>query len=147
MRFDSKQLGTVEVDESTVITFPQGIPALENCTRFKLFHDITQALPQVYWLQSLDDPGITFCLTQPERLGVRFQIELSDDEVAQLQLQGPQDVAILLMLYRPLDLERDAHPALGPLQANLRNPLLIGLSSRHGIQKNGLMMDVLLHTP
>ncbi|XLM21996.1 flagellar assembly protein FliW, partial [Chromobacterium piscinae] len=65
MRFDSKQLGTVEVDESTVITFPQGIPALENCTRFKLFHDITQALPQVYWLQSLDDPGITFCLTQP----------------------------------------------------------------------------------
>ncbi|MEN7431694.1 flagellar assembly protein FliW [Chromobacterium sp. TRC.1.1.SA] len=147
MRFDSNQLGNVEVDEATVITFPQGIPALENCTRFKLFHDITHPVPQMYWLQSLDDPGITFSLAQPERLGVRFQVELSDEEVAQLQLQEPQDAAILLMLYRPLDQQRESHPALGTLQANLCNPLVIGLSSRRGIQKTGLKIDILLHTP
>ncbi|AVG16959.1 flagellar biosynthesis protein FliW [Chromobacterium vaccinii] len=147
MRFDSNQLGNVEVDEATVITFPQGIPALENCTRFKLFHDITHPVPQMYWLQSLDDPGITFSLAQPERLGVRFQVELSDEEVAQLQLQEPQDAAILLMLYRPLDQQRESHPALGALQANLCNPLVIGLSSRRGIQKTGLKIDILLHTP
>ncbi|OHX14702.1 flagellar assembly protein FliW [Chromobacterium sphagni] len=147
MRFDSSQLGNVEVDEKTIITFPHGIPALENCTRFKLFHDATHPMPQVYWLQSLDDPGITFSLTLPERLGVRFQIELSDQEVAQLQLQGPEDAAILLMLYRPLEADRDSHPALGPLQANLCNPLVIGLSSQRGIQKTGLQIDVLLHTP
>ncbi|AAQ59620.1 flagellar assembly protein FliW [Chromobacterium violaceum] len=147
MRFDSNQLGNVEVDETTIITFPQGIPALENCTRFKLFHDITQPTPQMYWLQSLDDPGITFSLALPDRLGVRFQIELSDEEVAQLQLSGPQDAAILLMLYRPLDLDRDSHPVLGALQANLCNPLVISLSSRRGIQKTGLKIDILLHTP
>ncbi|MCP6675143.1 flagellar assembly protein FliW, partial [Klebsiella pneumoniae] len=89
----------------------------------------------------LDDPGITCSLAQPERLGVRFQIELSDEEVAQLQLQEPQDAAILLMLYRPLDQQRESHPALGALQANLCNPQVIGLSSRRGIQKTGLKID------
>ncbi|QEL54954.1 flagellar assembly protein FliW [Chromobacterium paludis] len=146
MRFDSNQLGAVEVDESTVITFPQGIPALENCTHFKLFHDATHPQPNMFWLQSLDDPGITFSLALPERLGVRFEIELNAEEVATLQLQDPQDAAILLMLYRPLDLERDAHPALGQLQANLCNPLVISLSSRLGIQKTGLKIDILLHS-
>ncbi|AUH51602.1 flagellar biosynthesis protein FliW [Chromobacterium sp. ATCC 53434] len=147
MRFDSNQLGSVEVDETTVITFPQGIPALENCTRFKLFHDITHPLPQVYWLQSLDDPGVTFSLALPDRLGVRLQIELSDEEVAELGLSSPQDAAVLLMLYRPLDAQRESHPALGALQANLCNPLVISLASRRGIQKTGLLIDVLLHTP
>ncbi|KUM04813.1 flagellar assembly protein FliW [Chromobacterium subtsugae] len=147
MRFDSGQLGNVEVDEQTILTFPHGIPALENCTRFKLFHDAAHKTPQVYWLQSLDDPGITFSLALPERLGVRFQVELTDDEVAQLQLRGPEDAAILLMLYRPLETERDSHPALGQLQANLCNPLVVSLSSQRGIQKTGLKIDILLHTP
>ncbi|UTH73073.1 flagellar assembly protein FliW [Chromobacterium sp. IIBBL 290-4] len=147
MHFTSDQLGNVEVDETTIITFPQGIPALESCTRFKLFHDATHPNPHMFWLQSLDAPGITFSLTLPEQLGVRYQIQLNDDEVEHLQLKGPEDAAILLMLYRPLQLERESHPALGQLQANLANPLVIGLSSQRGIQKTGLQLDVLLHSP
>jgi Tfp pilus assembly protein PilW len=57
MLFNSSQLGTVEVDESTIINFAQGIPALENCTQFKLFHNADSANPSVFWMQSLTTPA------------------------------------------------------------------------------------------
>ncbi|AXT47003.1 MULTISPECIES: flagellar assembly protein FliW [Chromobacterium] len=142
MRFQSSQLGQVDIDESTVITFPRGIPALENCTRFKLFHNATQAQPQVFWLQSLDDPGVIFSITTPEALDIRYEIELDDAEVSELKLQQPQDVAILLMLSNQAD---EQHPALSTMKANIRNPLVINLQSRTGLQKMGLQCDILLH--
>ncbi|PTU70834.1 flagellar assembly protein FliW [Chromobacterium haemolyticum] len=142
MLFQSRQLGQVDIDESTVITFPRGIPALENCTRFKLFHNATQAQPQVFWLQSLDDPGVIFSITTPEALDIRYEIELDDTEVSELKLQQPQDVAILLMLSNQAN---EQHPALSTMKANIRNPLVINLQSRTGLQKVGLQCDILLH--
>ncbi|OQS40613.1 flagellar assembly protein FliW [Chromobacterium haemolyticum] len=142
MLFQSCQLGQVDIDESTVITFPRGIPALENCTRFKLFHNATQAQPQVFWLQSLDDPGVIFSITTPEALDIRYEIELDDTEVSELKLQQPQDVAILLMLSNQAD---EQHPALSTMKANIRNPLVVNLQSRTGLQKVGLQCDILLH--
>ncbi|MBK0415636.1 flagellar assembly protein FliW [Chromobacterium haemolyticum] len=142
MLFQSSQLGQVDIDESTVITFPRGIPALENCTRFKLFHNATQAQPQVFWLQSLDDPGVIFSITTPEALDIRYEIDLEDTEVSELKLQQPQDVAILLMLSNQAD---EQHPALSTMKANIRNPLVINLQSRTGLQKVGLQCDILLH--
>ncbi|WP_293764227.1 flagellar assembly protein FliW [uncultured Aquitalea sp.] len=144
MLFNSSQLGAVEVDETTIITFANGIPALENCTRFKLFHDADKTQPSVFWLQSLDNPDITISLTTPQALGVRFEVELDDAEVAQLALTNPGEAAILLMLYQE-QADDDSHPALGRLSANLRNPLVFNLSSRQALQKTGLVFDILVH--
>ena len=60
MLFTTGLLGKVEVDESRVIEFPDGIPGFDNCTRFNLFHDAEQNAPQVFWMQSLDDPDLLF---------------------------------------------------------------------------------------
>lgn len=147
MLFNSSQLGTVEVDESTIINFAQGIPALENCTQFKLFHNADSDTPSVFWMQSLDDAGITLSVTHPSQLGVRYEVELSDEEVSRLALSTPEDAVILVLLYQEQQEQpaSESHPALGELKANIRNPLIINLASRQGLQKTGLSCDILLH--
>jgi len=90
MLFNSSLLGEVDVDENTIITFAHGLAAFENCTRFKLFHDADRNNPRVYWLQSLDNPDVLFSVTDPGRLGIRYEVLLSDDEIASLALARPR---------------------------------------------------------
>jgi len=144
MLFNSSLLGQVEVDENTIITFEAGLPAFENCTRFKLFHEADSNNPSVFWMQSLDNPDVLFSVTDPQRLGIRYEIELSQDEVAALALSRQEDAAILLTIYRELPSD-EANPALSQLRANVRNPLIINLATQKALQKTGLACDIVFH--
>lgn len=145
MLFTTSLLGKVEVDESRVIEFPQGLPGFEQCTRFKLFHDATQAAPQVFWMQSLDDADLLFSVTDSTTLGLRYEIDLSDEEVALLKLANPQDVSVLVMVYKEPQPDSQGHPLLSPIKTNIRNPLVINHKTLFGIQKSGLGCDIVLH--
>ncbi|MDC7697831.1 flagellar assembly protein FliW [Vogesella indigofera] len=144
MLFNSSLLGQVEVDENTIITFEAGLPAFENCTRFKLFHEADSDSPSVFWMQSLDNPDVLFSVTDPQKLGIRYEIELSQDEVAALALSRQEDAAILLTIYRELPSD-EANPALSQLRANVRNPLIINLATQKALQKTGLACDIVFH--
>ncbi|MDC7690141.1 flagellar assembly protein FliW [Vogesella indigofera] len=144
MLFNSSLLGQVEVDENTIITFEAGLPAFENCTRFKLFHEADSDNPSVFWMQSLDNPDVLFSVTDPQKLGIRYEIELSQDEVAALALSSQEDAAILLTIYRELPSD-EANPALSQLRANVRNPLIINLATQKALQKTGLACDIVFH--
>ena len=144
MLFNSSLLGQVEVDENTIITFEAGLPAFENCTRFKLFHEADSDNPSVFWMQSLDNPDVLFSVTDPQKLGIRYEIELNQDEVAALALSRQEDAAILLTIYRELPGD-EANPALSQLRANVRNPLIINLATQKALQKTGLDCDIVFH--
>jgi flagellar assembly factor FliW len=145
MLFTTSLLGNVEVDESNVIEFPQGLPGFENCTRFKLFHDATSATPQVFWMQSLDDADLLFSVTEPERLGLRYELDLSDQDVALLQLTRAEDALIVVMVYKEDQAGDELHPLLSPIKANVRNPLVLNLATRLGLQKTNLSCEIVLH--
>lgn len=141
MLFNSSLLGEVDVDENTIITFAHGLPAFENCTRFKLFHDADRNNPRVYWLQSLDNPDVLFSVTDPCRLGIRYEVLLSDEEIATLALARPEDAMVLLIVYRELD-SQETNPVLAQLRANVRSPLIINLTTLRGMQKPNLECDI-----
>lgn len=144
MLFNSSLLGEVEVDENTIITFEHGLPAFEHCTRFKLFHDADRANPRVYWLQSLDNPDVLFSVTDPNQMGIRYEVSLDDADVATLGLSRPEDAMVLLIIYRELDTE-EPNPVLSQLRANVRNPLILNLATQRGMQKNNLSCDIVFH--
>lgn len=144
MLFNTSLLGEVDIDEQSVITFANGLPAFEHCKRFKLFHDAECESPRVHWLQSLDDADVLFSVTDPANLGIRYEVQLSDAEVAQLQLRRPEDVGVLLIIYR--DGEEDSkQPLLSHLRANVRNPLIINFANQHGLQLGNLDCDIVFH--
>ncbi len=73
------------------------LAGLEGCRRFQLCHDagVEPNAPRVWWLQSLDQPDLTFSVTDPANLGVRYVLELSDEQAAALKLQRAEDAVVL----------------------------------------------------
>lgn len=132
MKLTSPVLGEIEVDDSKVIHFPNGLAGLEHLKQFVLAHEepAQGETPRVFILQSVDDPEISFSLVVPEALGVRYELELSDDEVALLQANAPEEVVIAVIVRRD-----DAHPDSHGLKANFMGPILINTNTRQAMQK------------
>ena len=128
MKIDIERLGltNVSIDPETLFTFPEGIAGFEECKRFKLFHEEGKAT--VFWLQSVDDTSVMFPIVAPEAFDIEYQIELSDADCALIDLQGPDDVAVVVIVYR-----NEAEG--GKIAANTRSPVILNTRSRKGMQK------------
>ena len=122
---DSPRFGSLEVEPSRVIEFPVGMAGFEDCTRYSLFHPDEDA-PRYFILQSLDDPSVAFHIADPADFGFNFDIELSDEEIALLQMSDAADLAVMVILTKG--------DVRSPLRANLNAPLVINLVSRRGLQ-------------
>lgn len=140
MKINSTRFGTHEIDPESILTFPQGIPGFENCTRFKLFHE-DKAQPVVHWLQSIDDPNVSFSVVDPAKFGLNYEITLTDEEVKQLSVENTGDIAVMLIAYKP-----QAGTAGANVSANINGPILLNIRARLGMQKVlvGLEADVTL---
>lgn len=125
MNIDSPRFGTLSVEPSRIIEFPRGLAGFEDCRRFTLFHPEGTEL-RYFILQSLDDPAVAFHITDPARFDFGYEITLSDEEAAELQLTDPAQAVVVVILAKDGD---DA-----PLRANLNAPLIINLESRRGLQ-------------
>ncbi len=133
LRFSPEE---IEIDPGSVLTFPNGLPGLESCKRFKLFHEENK--PTIFWMQSLDDPGIIFSVADPALFEHEYEIQLSDAEVALLQVDDPAFLKVLVLLYRTGGdnaalLSKSPSPA--GIEVNWRGPVIINLQKRLGMQK------------
>lgn len=106
--------GEVAVPADHVITFVQPVLGFDRLTTFIIYQ--TQSGP-MYWLQSLEDPTVSFCLLAPYEAGIDPDIELGTEDVIDL---GARDHAELT-LYTTVVLDDD--PA--QIRTNLRAPILV----------------------
>jgi flagellar assembly factor FliW len=139
--FNSTRFGTVVYNEETTLQFPNGllqaVEGFENCTNFHLFHE-EEGSRILHYLQSLDDPDLSFTLLDPSYLNIDYEITLNDEEGALLGDFGDEEPVIMLMVYRPLKVEDDAVTQDSEIKAQTQSPLIINPKSRKGIQKVGL---------
>jgi flagellar assembly factor FliW len=150
MKIDIDRFGlkNVQVDPDTLFNFPKGMVGFEDFKRFKLFHE--EGGGTVFWLQSVDDVKIAFPVVASDALDVAYEIELSDEDCALLELKDAADVAIFMVVYRnaPEDKEiavntrfpvvqtiyRNA-PEGKEIAVNTRFPVILNLKTRIGMQK------------
>ncbi len=128
------KLETAETQSSSsdgLIVFPNGLPGFAGARRFRLYKEADQ--PTLFWMQSEDDPGLQFSVTDPALLKVQYEIVLSDEECALLQLEKPEDITILVLLYS--EQGEDDMPPGDNIHANFLGPLVINTHARIGIQK------------
>ena len=135
MKIKSPDFGTVEVADDRIIEFPAGLPGFEQCRRFALVHEEGRE-PEVFLLQSADDPEVAFSVTAPGRLGVNLEFDLTDDDLALLKLDsiGKADDVAVVIIIRSQKAE-EAGPAGAGLSANFMAPLVINTRARLGMQK------------
>lgn len=134
------RFGEINVDPAQVITFPRGIPGFEKNTRWKLLHEIDEqgnlVNGTVVHLQSVDDGEVSLPLTDPALFGFNYNLELTDSETAELELDDPSNIMIFMVLSVKSAAPQNGHSqVMGNIYANISAPILINTKSRIGIQK------------
>ncbi len=134
------RFGELNIDDSQVITFPAGLPGFENNKRWTLFHEVddhgNMVGGVVVHLQSIDDEKLSLPLTDPNLFGFNFELELSDEEAADLKIEDPTDVLVLTTLSIK-DVVPKTGDAIPPenMFTNISAPILINVKSHTGMQK------------
>ena len=134
MQINTALFGPQEIQDDDIITFPEGLPGLENNTRFKVFHE--EGKPTVHWLQSVDDGNVCLSIMEPEMIGIGYDFSLSDEQSAMIDVQESDDLTVAVILAK--ETQNDEAPevteTIGGIRANLNGPLVINTRSRKGIQ-------------
>lgn len=128
MKIESLRFGEIEFDEAKLINFPKGLPGFEDCHAFATIYPESDA-PVLYYLQSVEDPAVSFPITSPDRFGLHYEFTLSDEELALIGLTSSDEASVMVLLRRA-DETPDA-----PVRAVLTAPLVINLERRLALQK------------
>lgn len=123
LMMDSALLGALEIRADTVLTFPAGLPGFVALRDFAL---VETQRDELVWLQSVDDPALTFLLADPFVVVPGFEIELPAPDLAALAGAGAADALLVLVV---VQLEGGA-----PVSANLQSPVVIDRAGRRGRQ-------------
>ena len=125
MKIQSTRFGELNVSEDDVIYFSKGLPGFAEEQRFAL-------LPQgeespFFFLQSTQDPNLTFLLVDPFAFFAEYHFEIDDKLVAQLGLSAEQPPIALCIVNVPQGKMQD-------MTANLSAPIIINRFARLGRQ-------------
>lgn len=118
----SDRLGTLEVDVETVIALPSGLPGFPDASGLVLVG--ADEVGAYCWLQSVDEPGLSFLAVAPGFFFDDYVPELPDDEAAALDLQSAADVQLLCLVA----IAGDA------ITANLMAPVVLNVRTRSARQ-------------
>ena len=113
---DSEHLGSVEVDEASVIELPAGILGFPEQRRYAVVAADDSGLYS--WLQSLDEPQLAFLAVVPSPFFPDYEPVISDEDCATIGLTDPEDAQVLCLV----TVGEDAVTAnlLGPVVLNVR---------------------------
>jgi flagellar assembly factor FliW len=124
MLIQTTRFGPLDVDESKVITFPEGLPGFNHVKDYVII-----PIPQYYpfhCMQAVNQPDLAFAVADPWELFPDYMPQIGDDDEAFLELRSPNDAAVYVMAVIPPDLKN--------ITVNLMAPLVINAASRKGRQ-------------
>jgi flagellar assembly factor FliW len=120
---NTKHFGEIEIDESQIITFEDGLLGFEHIKRYILIQNPDKEVP-FHWLQAVDDPELAFVVTIPFLFKEDYEFDIPDKVIKQLGIEKHEDVVIYSIAVVPEDIKE--------MTINLQGPLII-----HGKNKKG----------
>ena len=125
LNIETRDFGTIEVDENDVYDFPNGLYAFEDNKRFALLSPLGEDVYPM-WLQSLDDPGLCFIVFNPVLIDEGFTVVLADNERSLLGLDSDASAMALVIAKVPADYKHTT--------VNMKSPIVINKDARKAIQ-------------
>ena len=123
----TRHLGEIDIDESKIIEFKEGIPGFEGLKSFALFHDEENGNGEAFmWLQSLDDTDVTFVLLNTFAFMPQYKPILEDSDISDLGEFGDEDLLIRNIAV--------IHDKLENTTVNLKAPIIINAATKLGKQ-------------
>ena len=122
MEIETSRFGRMEVDDERIITFERGLLGFPDLTRYALI----QAGEDNYffWLQSVDEPGLAFVVTDPTIFFKDYDLLLKDDTRQEIGLDDDAFAQVFVICNKVGDW----------LTGNLQGPLVVNARNRCGQQ-------------
>jgi flagellar assembly factor FliW len=116
------RFGVIQIAEDRVITFPKGLLGFPQAKRYCLLEPGEDAC--FFWLQSLDEPGLAFVVTDPALFLNYYSVPIRPDQLGELRLDRLEDAQVFVIVNK----------VENTLTGNLQGPLVINTLSREGEQ-------------
>jgi flagellar assembly factor FliW len=123
IRLESVLLGPLDIRPETVVSFPAGLPGFVTLRNFAL---VDTQCDELVWLQSVDDPDLTFLLADPFVMVPGFAVDIPAADLAVLAGDTPEPNLLVLVVTQ---LEGGV-----PVSANLQSPIVVNRDTRRGRQ-------------
>ncbi|MDL2327153.1 flagellar assembly protein FliW [Ruminococcaceae bacterium OttesenSCG-928-A11] len=125
MTIETRDFGSMELDESEVLQFSVPIFGFDALQRFVVLSD-DEAGPGLLWLQSVDDPATCFILLDPEAIGLEYDPQVPAEASRQLKCEEGDALVVRVIAVVPEDFKDTT--------VNLKSPVVINTAKRLAAQ-------------
>jgi len=122
MKINTSRFGAVEVAESDIIHFSDGLLGFESLKRFFIVDPADETL--ILWLQSADAADVAFPILEPKLFKPDYKVRLSANELRVLRIDSTKSKETLV--YCILTIPAD----VAAMTANLKAPIVINTDSQ-----------------
>lgn len=150
MKIETARFGSQEIEQDTLLHFPNGLSGHSKSKDFKLFHkDESESDPIVFWLQSVDDPDNAYAIIDPSLVGFSYQVALPDEDYHLLDSKNADEIAMMVIITGTEESENTLHEGLTLISGSVTEPLFININSQKGLQRSikDLDYDIFLNIP
>ncbi len=126
MKLTTRVFGEVEIDDSKIINFPNGIIGFPDLKRFTLMHDEEDDSASIQWLQSIEEPGFAMPVIDPLMVCPDYSPEIDKATIADIGELKDEDILVLVTVTVPHDLTK--------MTVNLMGPFVINVAELKGVQ-------------
>jgi flagellar assembly factor FliW len=116
------RFGVIQIAEDRVIHFPKGLLGFSQCKRYCLLEPGEEAC--FFWLQSLDEPGLAFVVTDPSLFVPDYSVPIRPEQMSDMKLAKLDDAQVFAIVNK----------VENQLTGNLQGPLVINTVTREGEQ-------------
>lgn len=95
MEIQTSRFGCIDVDDSRIITVPEGLLGFPSFTRYALIQSGQESC--FFWLQSVDEPGLAFLVTDPATFFKDYQVPVWKETAQELQLADPATLQVFVI--------------------------------------------------
>lgn len=127
MLVKTKYFGEIDLDESKVITFDNGMMGFEAYRKYTILYDIEkEQASTISWLQSLEEPELAFPVINPFQVEENYNPVVNDEYLESLGIFEDKDLVVLLTVTVPEQIEK--------ITANFKAPIVINAATGKGCQ-------------
>lgn len=120
MIINTSRFGRIELQNSDVLTFPEGLLGFADLRQFVLLDDPTDEI--FAWLQSCESTHIAFPVLEPELFSESYKATLTKGDLEALKLQSPEKARYFSIVTIPDDPTQ--------MTANLKAPIVVNVAEK-----------------
>lgn len=125
MLIKTRVFGEIEIDDTKIITFGNGIIGFPDLKKFTLLYD-AEKTGGIKWLQSLDEPAFAMPVMDPLYVKESYNPVVEDELLKPLGELDPEEILVLVTVTVPSDLTQ--------MSVNLQAPLIVNAENKTGCQ-------------